>query len=400
MTRKLCPPSLDRRRFLGLAGAAVLAPGSVLAVARKKKTAAKVPAAVSDGIAPARRRMIQMNGYPLDAETPLDALTTYLTPNDLFFVRHHWIPQYPSRKGWSLAVDGEVERALRISLEDLRRMPRTSVTCVLQCAGNGRGLYSPTLPGVQWRYGAVGNARWTGVSVKELLNRAGLKAGAKHLHSFGSDKPPVKTPPFHRSVELEKILADGIIADEMNGQPLPDLHGGPARLVVPGWAGDHWMKWLERLTVAPEPQKGFYMETAYKYPKEPGAPGVMVPAADMRSVTELFVKSCITETPAAARAGGAVKIAGFAFSGAPDVAKVEVTDDGGATWRTADLDPQHEPWAWRLWSFRWTPSVPGRQTIWVRATDSRGSVQPKEAVWNPSGYLHNGWHSASVEVTA
>ena len=100
--------------------------------------------------------MIQMNGYPLDAETPLDALTTYLTPNDLFFVRHHWIPQYPSRKGWFLTLDGEVERPMRITLDDLRRMPRTTVTCVLQCAGNGRGLYSPTLPGVQWRYGAVG----------------------------------------------------------------------------------------------------------------------------------------------------------------------------------------------------------------------------------------------------
>ena len=398
MTRKLCPTSLDRRRFLGLAGAAVLAPGSLLAAATKKKPAAA--AAVSDGIPPSRRRMIQMNGYPLDAETPLDALTTYLTPNDLFFVRHHWIPQYPSRKGWFLTLDGEVERPMRITLDDLRRMPRTTVTCVLQCAGNGRGLYSPPLPGVQWRYGAVGNARWTGVRLKDVLERAGLKAGAKHLHSFGSDKPPVKTPPFHRSVELEKILADGIIADEMNGQPLPDLHGGPARLVVPGWAGDHWMKWLEKLTVASEAQKGFYMDTAYKYPKEPGAPGQMIPAPDMRSVTELFVKSCITEAPSQARAGTAVRVAGFAFSGAPDVVKVEVTDDGGATWRPADLDSQHDPWAWRLWSFRWTPSVPGAQTLWVRATDSRGSVQPKEAGWNPSGYLHNGWHSAAVEVTA
>ena len=125
MTRKLYPPPLDRRRFLGLAGAAVLAPGSLLAAASKKKPAAA--AAVSDGIPPARRRMIQMNGYPLDAETPLDALTTYLTPNDLFFVRHHWIPQYPSRKGWFLTLDGEVERPMRITLDDLRRMPRTTL---------------------------------------------------------------------------------------------------------------------------------------------------------------------------------------------------------------------------------------------------------------------------------
>src|SRR5204863_6271819 len=140
-----------------------------------------------------------------------------------------------------------------------------------------------------------------GVRVKDVLDRAGLKAAAKHLHSFGSDKPPVKTPPFHRSVELEKILADGIIADEMNGQPLPDLHGGPARLVVPGWAGDHWMKWLGRLSAQPAPQTGFYMETAYRYPKIPGPPGEPVKPEEMQPVTELFVKSTITEAPARVR---------------------------------------------------------------------------------------------------
>ena len=379
---------LDRRRFLGLAGAAALFPGALL------------PGAAGDGVPVSKRRMIQMNGYAIDAETPLDALTTYLTPNDLFFVRHHWNPMYPSHKGWGIDVDGEVDRPLRLSLDDLRRMPRTTVTCVLQCAGNGRGLFRPVIPGVQWKYGAVGNARWTGVRVRDILERAGLKASARHLHAFGSDRPPVKVPPFHRSVELEKILEDGIVADEMNGDPLPQAHGGPARLVVPGWAGDHWMKWLEKLSAQAEPQKGFYMDTAYRYPKEPGAPGVVIPAAEMRPVTELFVKSNFTAVPSAARAGAPVVLRGFAFSGAPDVAQVDVTDDDGVTWRPAELDPQHDPWAWRLWSFRWTPSVPGPHTLWARATDSRGSVQPRDAAWNPSGYLHNGWHAATVEVTA
>ena len=212
-------------------------------------------------------------------------------------------PDVPVAQGMGLDVDGEVERPLRLSAQDLRRMPRTEVTCVLQCAGNGRGLFEPPVPGVQWKYGAVGNARWTGVRVRDILERAGLKAGARHLHTFGTDKPPVKVPPFHRSIEIEKVLADAIVADEMNGEPLPAPHGGPARLVVPGWAGEHWMKWLDRLSAQPEAQKGFYMETAYRYPKEPGAPGVVIPAAEMRSVTELFVKSCITEAPARARAG-------------------------------------------------------------------------------------------------
>lgn len=381
-----CAVSIDRRRFLAL-GVAALVPGAALA-------------ALTDGIPVARRRLLQRNGYALDAETPLDALTTYLTPNDLFFVRHHWTPQYSGHKGWTLTVDGEVERPLRLTAQDLRRLPRTTVTCVLQCAGNGRGLFQPSIPGVQWKYGAVGNARWGGVRLRDLLDQAGLKPAARHLHAFGSDRPPVRVPPFHRSVEIEKILADAIVADEMNGEPLPALHGGPARLIVPGWAGEHWMKWLERLSVQSEPQKGFYMDTAYRYPKEIGPPGVVIPASDMRPVTELVVKSNVTEAPARARVGSALVLRGFAFSGAPDIARVDITEDEGQTWQPAELDPQHDPWAWRLWSFRWSPSAPGRRTLYVRATDSRGAVQPREAPWNPSGYLHNGWHSAVIEVDA
>lgn len=376
---------LDRRRFLLLAGAAAFLPGAV----------------PSPGTIPAsKRRMLQVNGYPTDAETPLDALTTYITPNDLFFVHHHWNPTYPNVRRWSLTVDGEVERPLRLTLGELKKMPRASATCVLQCAGNGRALYKPIIPGVQWKYGAVGNARWAGVRIRDLLNRAGVKASARHVHTFGSDKPPQKTPPFHRSVEIEKLLEDGIVAYEMNGEPLASLHGAPARLVVPGWAGDHWMKWLERLSAQPEPQRGFYMETAYKYPKQPGEPGVAFKPDEMRVLTELFVKSNITEAPPRAKAGEAVTLRGFAFSGAPDIAKVELSEDGGQTWSPAALDSQHDPYAWRLWSFRYTPKAAGKVTLHARATDIRGGEQPKEAVWNQSGYLHNGWHSAEIEVGA
>ena len=344
--------------------------------------------------------MLQVNGYATDAETPLDALTTYLTPNDLFFVRHHWNPAYQNASRWTLTVDGEVGRPLRLTLADLKKMPRASATCVLQCAGNGRGLYKPVVPGVQWKYGAVGNARWTGVRVRDLLDRAGLKGPARHVHTSGADKPPGNVPPFIRSVEIEKLLADGIVAYEMNGEPLAPLHGAPARLVVPGWAGDHWMKWLTSLSAQPEPRKGFYMETAYRYPRQTGAPGVAFKPDEMTPVTDLFVKSNITEAPARARVGSPITISGFAFSGAPDIAKVEVSDDGGGTWSPAALDPQHDPYAWRLWSFRYQPKGAGRVTLAARATDSRGSVQPKEAVWNQSGYLYNGWHSAEIEVTA
>lgn len=341
-----------------------------------------------------------MNGYAADAETPLDLLTTYVTPNDLFFVRHHWNPVEIDAAGWALTLDGEVERPLNLTLSDLKTLPRTTATCVLQCAGNGRRLYAPPIPGVQWSYGAAGNARWTGVRVKELLDRAGVRSAARHLHAFGADAPPGKVPPFHRSIPIEKLVEDGLVAYEMNGAPLPHLHGFPARLVVPGWAGDHWMKWLGRLSAQPLPQTGFYMDTAYRYPKVPGEPGVPVKPEDTEPVTELFVKSTITQAPARARRGRAARIGGFAFSGAPDIARVEVSDDDGATWSAATLSPEHDPYAWRLWTFSWTPRREGAAVVMARATDSRGRVQPREAAWNPSGYLHNGWHAVTIPVTA
>lgn len=374
---------MDRRRFLSLGAATAIAPGALAAALRPT--------------AP-RRRLLQVNGYPADAETPLELLDSYITPNDLFFIRHHWNPVAVDAATWALTVDGDVETPLRLSLEELRAMPRASQTCVLQCAGNGRGLYSPPVPGVQWRYGAAGNARWTGVRVRDLLRRAGVKSSARDVHSFGADLPPVRVPPFHRSVEIEKLLDDGLVAYEMNGEPLAHPHGAPARLVVPGWAGDHWMKWLVRLSAQPAPQSGFYMDTAYRYPKVPGAPGEPVKPEDMAPVTELFVKSNITGHPERAAVGRVAEIRGIAFSGAPDIVRVDVTDDEGATWSPAALDPRHDPHAWRLWTFRWRPGRPGNATLMCRAIDDRGRVQPREAAWNPSGYLHNGWHAVSIPV--
>jgi sulfite oxidase len=351
-------------------------------------------------VAPFAPHLLQMNGYPLNVETPLEALTEYLTPNELFFVRSHWIPRMPEAKTWKLLVDGDVRTPLRLSIDDLKKMPRAEATCVLQCAGNGRGLQSPVVPGVQWRYGAVGNARWSGVRLRDVLSRAGVGASAKHLHLFGSDDPPGKVPPFHRSIELAKAMDDCILAYEMNGAPLAKEHGAPLRVVVPGWAGDHWMKWLVRMTVAAQPQTGFYMDTAYRWPLQPGQPGVSFKPEEMRPLTELAVKSNITSAPGKVRIGTIADVRGFAFSGADDIARVELSDDGGKTFRAATLDTRHAPHAWRLWSYRWKPSRAGMQQLTVRATDSRGATQPRETVWNQSGYLYNAWHSVHVEVTA
>ena len=358
-------------------------------------------AAAATALTPPKKRLLQMNGYPIDAETPLELLgESYLTPNDLFFIRHHWNPVFPDMSTWKLVIDGEVERPQSLSLADLKAMPQASATCVLQCAGNGRSLHRPIVPGVQWKYGAVGNAKWTGVRVKDLLAKAGVKAGARHLHTFGTDVPPEKVPPFHRSVEMDKILEDGIVALSMSGAPLPQLHGGPARLVVPGWAGDHWMKWLARVSPQPEPQTGFYMDVGYRYPKNPGAPGVAFKPEEMSPVTELFVKSNITSFPAEARVGKKATIRGIAFSGAPDVAKVEVSENFGMTWTDATLGKDHDPFAWRLWSYDFLPKAAGKTTLVARATDSKGNVQPQQAVWNQSGYLYNAWPTAEITVAA
>lgn len=343
--------------------------------------------------------MLQMNGYAVNAETPLELLTDYLTPNEYFFVRSHWIPRLPDLHSWRLTVDGEVVKPATFSLAEIRRMPATEATCVLQCAGNGRGLYTPLVPGVQWRYGAVGNARWRGVRVRDLLERAGVKPNALHLHTFGSDDPPEKVPAFHRSIEMAKAMDDALLAYEMNGVTLPSVHGAPLRLVVPGWAGDHWMKWVTRISAQPEAAKGFYMETAYRYPLKPGAPGVAFKPDEMKPLTEMAVKSNITTAPKKARVGKAVTIGGFAFSGAPDITKVEISDDDGGTWSEAKLDSRHDPYAWRLWSYSWKPPKTGKATLLARATDSNGATQQRESVWNQSGYLYNAWHGVEIEVT-
>lgn len=371
--------SIDRRSFFRLAAVAPFA-ASALA---------------------AEPHLLQMNGYPVNAETPLELLTDYLTPNEIFFVRSHWIPRMPNLTTWRLVVDGDVRTPLRLTLAELKKMPRAEATCVLQCAGNGRALQTPNVPGVQWSYGAVGNARWSGVRLRDVLVRAGVRRPhAQHLHLFGSDDPPGKVPPFHRSIELDKAMDDCILAFEMNGQPLPPQHGAPLRLVVPGWAGDHWMKWLVRLTASASPQTGFYMDTAYRWPITPGAPGVSLKPEEMRSLTEIAVKSNITTAPAKLRMGAAAEIRGFAFSGAPDIAKVEISDDDFRTVQRARLDARHAPHAWRLWSYRWTPRRAGVHRLSVRATDSREVTQPATTVWNQSGYLYNAWHSVQVEVTA
>jgi DMSO/TMAO reductase YedYZ molybdopterin-dependent catalytic subunit len=176
----------------------------------------------------------------------------------------------------------------------------------------------------------------------------------------------------------------------MNGEPLPALHGFPLRLIVPGWDGTSWVKWVNSLTVANEPDHGFFMNPAYRYPKHPGPPGTPIDPADLEVIEGMPVKSYITGPADGDKIPLAIAaLRGMAWAGEERVSRVEVSTDGGSTWRDAQLSSQSLPFTWRLWTFEWRPPKPGYYTVLSRATDSAGRVQPFVAAWNPSGYLFN-----------
>jgi DMSO/TMAO reductase YedYZ molybdopterin-dependent catalytic subunit len=253
---------------------------------------------------------------------------------------------------------------------------------------------------LQWERGGVGNAEWTGVRLAEVLSTAKLKPEASHVHMLGADGPPSpKTPAFFRSIPLEKALdPNTIIALEMNGEPLPVLHGGPMRLVVPGWAGNHWMKWLRALTIAAEEAPGFYQRSGYRMPKTPAPPEAVLDPATLLTVTTLNVKSIITApSDGGKHAEGPLELRGVAWTGDGHVTKIEVASDRDPVWRLAELLDSADSYSWRRWRLVVDGLAPGKTVFRARATDSQGEVQPEITPWNRSGYLWNAIDSVTVE---
>ncbi len=344
--------------------------------------------------------MIVRSSRPLDAETPVEVFDRFLTPNRMFFVRSHFGPPALGLFPWRLEVEGLVDRPLSFGLEDLKGFEPATLPAVLQCSGNGRGFYSPTIPGVGWEKGAVGNAEWSGVRLVDLLRKAGIKPDAAHVQLHGADTPPnPKTPAFFRSLPLARALDPStILATSMNGEPLPLLHGGPIRLVVPGWAGNHWIKWLRKVTVAAEEAPGFYQQTGYKIPKVPAPPGADLKPADLLPVTTLNVKSLIARPlEGATLKPGPVEVRGVAWTGDGVIEKVEVSTGPDRPWSLAKFLGEPKPGTWRPWTFTWD-APPGHQTLRARATDSKGETQPETTPWNRSGYLWNGIDRVTCEV--
>ena len=340
---------------------------------------------------------------PLDAETPVQEFVSYLTPNARFFVRSHFGPPPPeqlSEEHWQLRVTGLVDRPLTLTLRDLKQFEAATITAVVQCSGNGRALYRPKTPGVQWERGAVGNARWTGVRLRDVLAKAGLQTSGLHVQFQGADRPVAATVPlFVRSIPIEKALhQDTILAYEMNGRSLPLLHGAPLRVVTPGWMADSCIKWLTDITVRQDDAQGYYMQTAYRYPTRQVTPGEVIASSDFKPVEAMVVKSLIAQPrEGASLVPGPVTIGGVAWTGEGRIVRVEVSLDEGRTWEPARLIGEEQPYAWRQWQYVWQ-ATSGTKTILCRATDDRGVTQPETSPWNPSGFLWNGWDHVIVTV--
>lgn len=343
---------------------------------------------------------------PFDAETPVREFASWLTPNERFFVRSHFGP--PSAESvqpdaWRLTVKGLVKEELTLSLKELQQFEAVTLTAVLQCSGNGRAHHRPKVPGVQWERGAVGNAQWTGVRLRDVLQQAGVKLQGLHVQLQGADRPVLATVPlFTRSIPLAKALhPDTLLAYEMNGRPLPLLHGAPLRVITPGWMAESCMKWLTEITVRADETPGYYMQQAYRIPETAVRLSSGLPGSAMVPVEQMPVKSLIA-APAEGDTVriGPVTVQGVAWAGEAPVVKVEVSCDDGKTWAQARLLGEGQPYAWRQWQFVWQARTLGPSAILCRATDAQGQEQPMTSPWNPGGFLWNGWDRLTVTVAA
>ncbi len=344
---------------------------------------------------PGKRPLLQMTARPPQLETPFAVFDEgAITPNDAFFVRYHLadIPLEIDPAAFRLSVAGHVEHPVALSLAELKAMPQTEIVAVNQCSGNSRGFFEPRIAGGQLANGAMGCARFTGVPLRTVLDKAGVKAGAVQVAFEGLDGPVLpETPDFAKALTLDHA-ADGqvMLAWGMNGQDLPWLNGFPLRLVVPGYYGTYWVKHLDAVTVLDKPFPGFWMTSAYRIPDnacactEPGqAPDKTVP------IGRLNVRSFVTNlTDGAEVKAGRVALRGIAFDGGSGIRAVEVSADDGRTWSGAALGPDLGRFAFRTWTAA-VDLAPGAHALRVRATGNDGGTQPMEPRWNPAGYMRN-----------
>jgi len=390
---------VTRRRFLHkAAGTLVLsATGIGYVLGQEKSTGTSEQ---DGGLIPRQRN-------PDNLEFPFATLDSFITPNEKFYVRNHFAQPKVEVGSWRLKVEGAVERPLEMTLEELRKLPARTVTATLECAGNARALLLPKVKGVPWQLGAVGNAQWTGVPLGAVLERAGLRDSAVEVVLEGADSGeitaetrPAGAIPFARSLPLVKARApEVLLAYQMNAVDLPPAHGFPLRAIVPGWYGVASIKWLRRLVITDRPFNGFFQSFDYSYFQVANGLPRVVP------ITELQVKSQIAR-PAAGeviKPDANYRIYGAAWTGESEIAKVEVSTDGGKRWTEARLlgdkgrSGRPARHAWCLWDYQWhTPEAASEGRIMARATDARGQVQPLERDGNRRNYMVS--HVLPVDV--
>lgn len=336
-------------------------------------------------------------------ETTLASLDSWITPTERFYLRSHFsdVPNVDAST-WRLSVDGEAEQPFELTYEELKSLPARSTVITLECAGNSRSYATPPAEGLRFLHGAVGTAEWTGVPLRDLLSRVRPAKSAVEVLFEGADTGEEEEEgdklqlPYGRSLPLDQAMTDDIlVAYLMNGEPLQQGHGHPARLIVPSWYGMASVKWLHRIRLLASPFEGFFQSRRYVFIMG----GATRPSWE--PVTTLQVKSLITRpVHGEIVRQGAYTVHGVAWSGISEISKLELSTDGGTSWQDAELFGTQAAGAWRRWRYQWNAASPGHFILMSRAVDAEGNTQPVSAPWNFRGYANNSIHTIAVEVPA
>lgn len=399
---------VDRRHFIKKTAGSLAALGGLALLQRSGlATAAGAEESTVLDILPGKEALIKKTYRPPNYETPIHYFDAPFTPNNRFFVRYHnaVIPEVNASE-WRLRIGGDaVQTPLELSLEQLRRdFEQVEIAALCLCSGNRRGAFQPPVPGLQWGSGAMGNALWRGVRLKDVLAGARIGKSALEVSLAGADSGVLPTTPdFVKSLPLAKALDQNtLIAFEMNGEPLPHWNGFPARLIIPGWTATYWIKHLTALNVISKPFGGFWMKTAYRIPKDrfPSGQFSSQETETAMPITEIRVNSLITSLTDGQTLPNAktIEIKGVAWDGGNGIARVEVSTDGGSNWHHATLKQDYGRFSWRQWHWVFEPKHPGTYRIMARATSHSGDSQPPEPIPNPSGYHHNAVQKITIHL--
>ena len=364
---------------------------------------------------PEKRKLIVLTSRPPQLETPFSVFNEgAITPNDAFFVRYHNAnifgnppngPQTIDANTFRLTVGGNVQLPLSLSITDLKtQFTPIEITAVCQCAGNSRGFFQPRVRGGQWGNGGMGNARWTGVPLRDVLNKAGVGATAVQVTFSGLDQPVLgSVPNFAKALDVSLAMnGEVMLAYAMNGADLPMLNGFPLRLVVPGYYATYWVKHLNQITVIDSVYDNFYMTTAYRIPNNDCAcvPPGTTPSSTV-PINRMNVRSFITSLQDGARLPMLPQLVkGIAFDGGTGILFVLFSDDEGVTWREARLGPDLGKYSFRQWEIDFLPQRTGPFVLKTLAVSGACQVQPFETRWNPPGYMRNNVESLRISVVA